>query len=114
MILADIGAPRSVHLARALDLSRASIDRYTAADQAPRPVLLSLWWLTRWGQSSVDCAAVNDARLQADRAAILTAENARLRRELAHLAAMADHGAANAPIWRDLGLPRQPPGPRAL
>nr|WP_316639182.1 hypothetical protein [uncultured Roseateles sp.] len=101
-ILDDLGRPTVKRLAKALGTSQASVYRWIAKDQAPRPVMLSLFWLTRWGMSLVDAEAVNDARLKAQIARCLQDENDRLRFELARVLSIGDFGAANDPTLESL------------
>lgn len=98
-MLADIGSPSPRELARRLDVHPATVARYLAAGDAPLPVLLCLFWVTRWGRSRVDCHAVNDARVQAEEARFLRADVRRLERELARVLAAGDFGSANAPTF---------------
>lgn len=60
-LLDDLGQPRPHALARALGVSARTVQRWIARDDAPRPALLALFWLSRWGRSVVECAAVNEA-----------------------------------------------------
>lgn len=103
-ILDDLGRPDAKRLAKALGTSQASIYRWIANDQAPRPVMLALFWLTRWGMSIVDAEAVNDARMKAALARCLQTENDRLRYELSRVLAVGDFGAANDPTQEDLRI----------
>lgn len=103
-ILDDLGRPSPRLLARALGVSPGTVTRWIREDQAPRPVLLSLFWLTRWGMSLVDAEAVNAARLHASMAACLRAEVDRLQLELARVVAAGDFGCANDPTTE--ALPR--------
>lgn len=83
-----------------LDISSATWRRYLQADQAPRPVMLSLFWETRWGRSAADCEAANAATVHAQHAAMLRQQNARLNRVIAQLEKEHHTGAANAPFFR--------------
>ncbi len=97
VLLADIGQPTTHQLAQALGVTSRTVQRWQAADEAPRVALLALFWLTRWGQSQVDCQAVNDARLQFSRALILERQNVALRVELARLLRLGRFDSANDP-----------------
>jgi hypothetical protein len=99
LILEDLGQPAAADLARALDVSPRAARRWQTEDQAPRPVHLALFWLTRWGRSEIDCRAVNDARLQAQLCACAQREAAELRADLARLNALASYGSANEPLF---------------
>ena len=105
-ILDDLGRPSPRLLAKALGVTPATVTRWIRDESAPRPVLLSLFWLTRWGMSLVDAEAVNSARMHASMAAILRAEVERLQRELARVVAAGNFGCANDPTTET--LPRLP------
>jgi len=90
LMLHDIGNPHPAALGHALGVSRRTVYHWLAHDCAPRPALLSVFWLTRWGAQWLDADLYNLAR---DHAAM----NEALRRELtAHV--------TTAP-----GLPPAPP-----
>ena len=97
LLLDDIGAPSSHQVAKALNIPVDLVDTWRVADEAPRTVALSLFWLTRWGQSMVDADAVNTARLQCELASAARWQVAQLQRELARVLRLADFGCANAP-----------------
>ena len=61
-MLADMGQPSAAQLADALGVSVRTAARWIEADTAPRPAMLALYWVTRWGRDEVDCTAGNDAR----------------------------------------------------
>lgn len=94
-ILEDLGNPRPEKLAAAMGVTLRTVQRWHACDDAPRPVLLALFWLTRFGFETIDCEAHNARQLAIDQAVILRRENAALRREVARLLAIGDFGAAN-------------------
>lgn len=100
-MLADIGNPTPAELARALDVSPVSVRRWVRADQAPRPVLLALFWLTRWGQSVVACDATNQAQQLAGLLRCLREQLDQAHAEVAelHRTSIDAAGAANGPRW---------------
>ena len=100
-MLADIGHPTAAELGRFLGVSVRTVRRWLEQGHAPRPVMLALFWLTRWGRSQVECAAVNDAKLMAAQARASESESARRLAELELVLRLADFGAANSPIARD-------------
>lgn len=92
----------AARVARHLGLSPATFERYRKAEQAPRAVMLALFWESRWGRAYSDVDASNAASAQFQRAAGLERENAALRRQIASLEAMIAQGtghAANAPFY---------------
>lgn len=54
-MLDDIGRPSDLDLSRRLGVHPRTVRRWRRADAAPRPVLLALFWVTRWGVDAVDC-----------------------------------------------------------
>jgi predicted DNA-binding transcriptional regulator AlpA len=101
LLLDDIGCSSSrkvKDLAKALSVSEATVRRWRKQRTAPRPVMLALFWLTRWGQSAVDCHAHNDAVMHAGMARALKAEVEGLKVQLAKLGSLGDFGSANDPV----------------
>ena len=97
MLLADIGNPKTGALAKSFRVPEKTAAQWIKDDEAPLPVMLALFWLTRWGHSAVHCEAHNAAILQAAIAASLRREVESLTEKLAHLGRIADFGAANDP-----------------
>lgn len=101
-LLADLPAtPEKV--ARHLGISPRTMRSYMQAGAAPRPVMLALFWETRWGRSAADCEAANFAAIHYRRAQSAERQNVALVRQIAVLEcelAKSDSGAANSPIWR--------------
>ncbi len=95
LILADLGQPTPQAIATALGVSVAAARRWVRDDCAPRTVLLSLFWLTRWGRSDVHCRAENDARMQAGLARCLAEQVKAHEDRLGRLLRIADFGCAN-------------------
>ena len=50
--------------ARHLGISLQTLKKYSKAGQAPRVVLLALFWETRWGRSAANTEAANFATVQ--------------------------------------------------
>lgn len=86
-------------LARHLGISERTVKRYQEQDQAPRLVMLALFWETRWGQSVLDAEIFNRDQVQRGLVGALQRENAQLRATVARLVAAGDYGAANDPLW---------------
>lgn len=97
MMLADLGSPSAVQIAKALGVDKGTAYRWIRNDKAPYPVLLALFWLTRWGVSQVHCEAHNDALRQAQLAACYRAQLEDALAKLDHLGRIGDFGAANDP-----------------
>lgn len=90
-------------LCKHLDISKSTLDRYIKAEGAPRTVMLSLFWETRWGVSQINCQAVNDAAMHYGYSDMLRQQNAKLHRQIAQLESERStygHLAANTPFFR--------------
>lgn len=105
-MLDDIGSPNAQELGQLMHVSTATARRWIKADQAPRPVMLAVFWLTRWGMSLVDAEAVNAARLHAAVAASLRLEIEVLKAKLQRLGTIGHFGAANDPAPEAPSIPR--------
>lgn len=98
VLLGEIGAPSVGAIAHALQVSERTVYGWKANDDAPRTALLALFWLTKWGVSTVEANAHNDA-LNAQRIARLREIEAdELRENLRHIERIADFGSANDPL----------------
>lgn len=97
-ILADIGNPSPRELARALGYSERSTREWLRRNAAPRPVLIALFWLTRWGVSSIDADAHNLIQMHAGMAKAQSRRAEELAGAVAMLEQMGTFGAANSPI----------------
>lgn len=100
LMLQDLPATPQ-QLARHLGITERTMQRYLAAGDAPRPVMLATFWETRWGRSAADCEAANWAAMSYRRATLAERQLQALQRQVAVL----EHelskvsGAANAPVW---------------
>lgn len=100
-LLEDLPARRPA-VARHLGISSRTLERYAGAQQAPRAIMLALFWESRWGMSVVDSELHNRAQVDRQQAAGLRRENAALRRRIEGLErelSRADTGAANLPYF---------------
>ena len=102
LLLADLPCSLA-HAARHLGLKESTLKAYKRAGSAPRTVLLSLFWETRWGRSAADTEAANAASTHYRLAKSFQSEIERLHlvidrleRELSQRQGVA----ANAPIYR--------------
>ena len=102
-MLADLPATPQ-QIAHHLGVSLATLERYRRANEAPRAVMLALFWETRWGRSAADCEAANYGALMYQAGQAARKENAALRRQLDQLELeMASSGAgsaANTPFFQ--------------
>lgn len=98
LMLDEIGA-RDKALAQHLDVNERTLRRWRADDQAPRTVLLALFYETRWGRSAVNARAENDARMFAGLARCYERQMHTLEARVSRLEAIGDFAAANAPTF---------------
>lgn len=99
-LMNNIGhAPDAV--ARFLELSPSTICRYIKDGQAPKPVMLALYWESSWGLGHVNADAVNNARRYYSEATILRRKICLLEQQIQALEAERDgrHIAANSPVF---------------
>lgn len=61
VMLDDLGNPHPATLANHLGVDERTARRWQKAGDAPRPVLIALYWLTRWGRSALDAELTNRA-----------------------------------------------------
>lgn len=54
VLLRDLCNPTAADLARSLDAGERTARRWIADDQAPRSVMLSLFWVSTWGRQWLD------------------------------------------------------------
>ena len=99
-LLDNIGR-NDADLAKFLYISPRTLGSYRSKGQAPRVVMLSLFWESTWGQSAANCDAVNWGRLQFQENAMLKRQIAKLQRQILELEkALAEvDKAANSPIF---------------
>ena len=106
LLLDDLPTRCARSIARHLGINHRTLQRYAADDQAPRLVMLALFWETRWGQSVLDAEIFNRDSVQRGHLGALQRENAQLRATVARLVAELDTAAgdaANAPLFDPLG-----------
>lgn len=65
---------------------------------AAKPVLFSLWWLTRWGMSALEAEQFNRAQLSHQLAQAYSRELEQLKQQIEHLQRIGTFGAANDPL----------------
>lgn len=96
-MLSDLGRPPADVVARALGVTPRTVRRWLADGDAPRPVLLALFWESRFGRSQFAADAQNAAMWARAQVAGLEREKATLERRVAYLEGLACYGSANAP-----------------
>lgn len=100
VLLAEIGNPPLDAVACTFGVTVTTIRKWMKHG-APKPVLLSLWWLTRWGQSELDCELANRAAMYQALTGALQQECDRLHAQVEKLQLLGDFGAANDPLCLD-------------
>lgn len=110
-LLDDLLTRDAAAIARHLGVSVRTFKRWKAADDAPRSVMLALFFETRWGVSQVHCEAYNRAMYADGLADSLRRENAALLVRIARLERLGDFGASNAPTLRPGGVQPLRPHP---
>jgi hypothetical protein len=98
LLLSDIGNPSPGLLAETFSVSVGTVQRWISNQEAPKAVLLALFWITKWGVSLVDSRAHNDAVVAVGMASALQAEAETLRSKLQRVGGIADFGSANDPL----------------
>lgn len=89
-------------IAKLIDVSVPTLRKYRARGQAPRSVMLALFWESTWGLRTADVTAANHAAQYFALAQSLRRENDRLVKQLLRMERELSrgHGAANGPIFR--------------
>lgn len=97
-ILEDLGEPDAEAIGAALQVHPTSVRRWVREGDAPHAVKLALFWMTRWGISTVEANAQNDAINSQRVARLRELEAEQLREDLRHVERIADFGSANDPL----------------
>ncbi len=93
----------TAQVARHLDLSTVTLNKYIKTGQAPRSVMLSLFWETRWGRSAADTEAANWGAMYYRQAKSYERELQRMAGALLRLEqdlSSQPGAAANGSVWR--------------
>jgi predicted DNA-binding transcriptional regulator AlpA len=96
-MISDLSATPA-QVAQALHVDKSTIYRWLTVGKAPRCAELSIYWLTRWGQSEIDTEMWNAANVYRGFAYALERENMQLREDVARLLQLGEYGSANDPI----------------
>ena len=100
MLLDDIPGGSNITLvAKHLGHDVESVLLWQQNVNAPRSVLLALFWESRWGMSILDANIYNSSNLAYQTVKSLQRENATLKTRIARLEASDSIGAANSPQW---------------
>jgi len=98
-------------IAKHLGLSVQTIARYRRKEQAPRPVMLALFWITSWGERTIYADLFNQAMYARNEAGALRKEVAAIRQQIRLLEIERQHyaDAANAPSFGGIRPIQQTP-----
>lgn len=97
MLLADLPMTHRA-MAAHLGVTDRTLRNWRAAGDAPRAVLLALFWESRWGQDLVIKDAHNTIQVHRDHAAALARELHRVSELLQRVEGLTD--SANTPVFR--------------
>lgn len=100
-LVAQIGAPSAAQIARALGVSRRTVERWNR-EEAPRHARLCLWWLSHEGHSVWDSEMANRTALA------FQVKNA-LWREVSRLSQELEQVKRSGPVLRAYGPPANDP-----
>jgi hypothetical protein len=105
-MLADLPASPA-QIARHLGIQPSTLATYTRQGQAPRSIMLALFWETRWGRSAADTEAANWGALHYRQHMGAARELERmagiiwtLEQEQSQASSQAPGRAANSPVYR--------------
>lgn len=96
-MLDDLPQSRT-EVARALGITSRTLARYASQEQAPRAVMIAIFWATRWGASEVNCNAINFGQRMAAHANALQRELEQMQKLLLRLESQRFES-ANAPFF---------------
>jgi hypothetical protein len=101
-VLLDALPGKPADCAKYLEVSPRTLRRWMAADYAPRPYMLALYWESNYGLAHIDADLFNLAQQHAAMAKSLEREVKRLQAVIDRLEKDHDWGSANAPIFNAL------------
>lgn len=104
-IVPALGDPSPRELARYLDVTERTVYRWQATDDAPRAVLLSLFWESSYGLSTLDAELFNSVAVYKNLSESLNHEAQTLRVRIARLEKIGSFASANAPYLVPAVLP---------
>lgn len=98
IMLQDIGMPSDAAIAVAMGVTVRTARGWIRDDKAPQAVMLAIFWLTRWGVSTIDTNAHNDAVMYYGLAKSSARQVTDLQGQIEHVERLADFGSANDPL----------------
>lgn len=111
-LLADIGSPSDQAIAKALNVTGRTVHKWRKTE-APRPVLLALFWITRWGLSATNAEVLDLSDMHYATTVMQRLEIKRLQSTIEQLQRIGQYGSANDPLsnWTGPGLAQSIPQP---
>lgn len=103
-LLCDIFRPSAAELAQAMGVTERTAKRWIAKGEAPKSVMLALFWLTRWGMQWTDADLYNEAQLHFAMNSCQARQIRELKAKLRRMSKIGNFGAANDPN-EDAALP---------
>jgi hypothetical protein len=95
------GADNNEQLAKYLGVQVDQLTNWKIAEDAPRSVMLALFWETKWGASVLNCQAQNSEKVWRDLALSNKREIDTLRARITRIESLGHHGSANSPLWHN-------------
>ncbi len=96
-MLDDIGSPSDKATAAALGVTTKTVRTWKKTD-APRSVLLAVFWVTRWGLSRTNAEVYDLSQLHYTTALVRRLEIERLNQAIEQLQKIGQFGSANDPL----------------
>jgi predicted DNA-binding transcriptional regulator AlpA len=85
-------------IATALHVNASTVYRWINQDRAPRPAMLALYWMTRWGQSEINAELWNRANVYEGLAKAMERELYNMQSSILRLGQIGEFGSANDPL----------------
>lgn len=96
-LLHDLGQPSVRELARYFHVSQRTVRRWISTQNAPRAVMIALFWSSSYGLSALDCELYNSFTMHKLLSESLRRQNATLSLRIARLEKIGRFDSANAP-----------------
>jgi predicted DNA-binding transcriptional regulator AlpA len=109
-MLEDLSATPA-DVAKALRVNQSTVYRWIKQNKAPWPVMLSLYWVTRWGLSELDAELFNRANTYQGYADSLKRALSSVEAQMQHLSQIGHYGSANDPLPSIVSTQTFPPRP---
>lgn len=84
-------------LAKFLGVSLSTVYRWLGGQEPPRPAMLAMYWITKWGLSELDAELYNRAQVYQGLADANAREIRKLHEVIKRISSLGSFGAANDP-----------------